>query len=312
MLAKIEVGVVTAIATVLAVESASADSGAIYNVVCREEVAAFQQASNADDITTTRHELLLCLADDAYAESNQADSEYAQWTDAKHLQVFATEPEVKLGDTVYAGIFPQAEQQTSKNFGVGAALSGGVEQCTCPVRNVTRAPGDPTDPLKSEGLDIYFTMNLGNLMADGADGFDQMKGFLDQVQAIGAMPLVSDQRAANVIARFGDFGRTGVGVPHNPTGSTGRSIEHLWNPQGAIDWSSVTMRQQSRVDNLGSACACPQYRIPVDRSGGDGVPYTWREADDYFFSTTNPRGLIESLPSYGVDLDVLQGRMEQQ
>ncbi|MEP3297638.1 MAG: hypothetical protein ABJO27_14400, partial [Pseudoruegeria sp.] len=219
----------------------------------------------------------------------------------------ATQEDVKVADVSFSGYVNQTGSQNSRNAGGGMTLlGGGAERCTCPAPVVTRGTGDPTDPVKSEGLDIYFTMNLGDLLADGPDGINQMKSFLDEVQATGVTPLASEQRAASVIARFGDLDQRGTYDLGSSTLNFDGTPSDDWDPQVTVDWSSAFLNNQSK--GLGSSCVCPHYQIPIDRSGGDKVPFAWREAEDHFFSTNDPLGLIESMTNQGFDQNAIQGQ----
>ena len=296
------VTVLSAIAFATGAGLACANTLLIYNESCRNEVEAFQRASNVEDAGDSRHALLLCLADDAYIYQTQTPSGYAEWSGTKHFQIFGQHREVKVGDTALSELRLQTPRQPERAPMGGAVLSDRTRSCSCTRPIVTRGPGAQTSPRKMEPRDVYFTMNLGDVLARGPDGIEDLKGLLDQVFNSGAVPFAPDQQAANIIARFGDV-RTQVWQNQYDPGNTARTAiggqtGYPWSAHPHDDWASKLTVQAA--GGVSSTCGCPEHRIPLKRFGGDSVPSSWREAGEFYFTTNDIGALIENMQRSGL------------
>lgn len=286
---------------VFGVGGASAERSPIYNTACQDEVAGFQQASNAEDVGASRHALLLCLADNAYTEQSQTPAGYDSWPETKHFQLFAQVPEIKVGDTATGSFATQTLRGAETDVAGLATISTGTPSCSCPRPIVTRGTGDQTSPWKAEGVDIYITMNLANVMEASPNDLEEVKGFFDQVHASGAGPLVPNQKVVNAVTRFGDLSEQGWQDVHNPvTPATDGMIGQI-----GYDWATLLTAQTAGASSL--SCGCPEYRVPIKRSGGNGVPSLWDEAGDVYFSVRDVGNAFEAIQMDEINVTQQQG-----
>ncbi|OIQ43069.1 MAG: hypothetical protein BM560_02515 [Roseobacter sp. MedPE-SWde] len=248
--------------------STYAASPEIYNESCITQVGDFQQSSNEEDATITRHKLLLCLAEDSYVATNQKPSNYENWSSNDYFKIYATSTDVGIRDTqLETTSKPAIMWDPSLITGYGAVTKDSWLHCPCPETSLTRSPGDPNGPRKAEPFDVSVTFSLSEVMERGTEGFDQLQGVIDHMQRQTLVPYKLSHQAANIMAQMTTDWEA-------ETGSLGAVEPHI---------------------SVASGCACPSVRLPVKRYGGDAVPSDKYVGPGVYFRTNDFNALSGAL-----------------
>jgi hypothetical protein len=276
------------------VKFSGAETSAIYNESCRSEVADFQQSSSSDDVKLTRHALLLCLSDIAYAEETQKNSDYKAWTNTAHFRLFAKNANIEIGDTQVQPVSMFNRSQATVGNGFFSNIGG---QCACPTTTSQRSPSDPLGPLKGEAHDAYVTFDLDDVLNGGKEGLDQLQGVIEEMRTQMVAPFGDDQKVAHLIARMADFEGADVGAsPAVGAGSSNGILDIYRGAKATLPGhveSTPYAAQTATVSGWG--CACQQVLVPIKRSVGDSVPSPKLERPDMFFQIEKPEVLMEAL-----------------
>ena len=145
------------------------------------------------------------------------------------------------------------------------------------------SPSDLADPLKAEGFNLYFTIDVGGVMAGETEGFNQIHEVIDQMRAQTMAPYAAEQQAKNVIARMADLGVANLGEAFSADSVGHLEILDLYRD----GWDAKSYRYINSLDMGQARYPCRQVCTPIIRSGGDGVSPRKREQFYMYFHTDN-------------------------
>ena len=239
--------------------SCSVRADAIFNRECSEDVENFQQASNAEAVTSTRHALLLCLADASHVEQAQISSFYMTWPDTMHFKLYGTKETVDTGNDVSLGTKTFTATPTGK-----WRASGGVPACSCAEKVLTRGVGGATSPHKLENPEWFATIDLGKIVNADASEISQLENLVAAIKEKNASPLMPEIRAPKVVDDLADFGSL-------------RKVEAMAAWDGVSTVATLTDQATEAISGLRDVCWCDRVFVPSMRGQGDGVPSVKKE-----------------------------------